>query len=144
MPYARLDLDQIKQPPPLSPSSSTPAFKPMEGGEAMEVYEPLSAEEVESFAARLDLHPDNLRHIIIEPMKSVDDFDLRAELEEWVKEHQEEKERTKGMTLDQLTADTMTRFVPVVAAAFRRAQEYVAALDKEEEDARTHKAKAGL
>ncbi|KAL6642094.1 hypothetical protein ACP70R_020275 [Stipagrostis hirtigluma subsp. patula] len=110
----------------------------MEGGEeAMQVYEPLSAQEVESFAARLHLPPDTLRHIIIDPMDGVDDVDLRAELEQWVKDHHQEKERTRGMTLHELNADTATRFIPAIAAALRQVQDHLGALDK-------HKPKAAL
>ncbi|KAL6651355.1 hypothetical protein ACP70R_010280 [Stipagrostis hirtigluma subsp. patula] len=113
----------------------------MEGvaGGSLELYDALSAEEVQSFAARLELHPDDLRHIIA-PMDGVAGINLREELERWVADHLKEKERTRGMTFEQLVADTRDTFIPSMTEVLRHAQELVAAFDKEEaeEEARKH------
>ncbi|GJM86341.1 hypothetical protein PR202_ga02193 [Eleusine coracana subsp. coracana] len=112
---------------------------------SMEVYEVLSAEEVQSFAARLEVTPDILRHII-DSMDGVAGINLRQELEEWVSEHLEQKERIRGMTLEQLVTDTRATLIPTVTADLRRAQDLLAALDREEEEekARKHAPRAAL
>lgn len=99
----------------------------------MEKFNILSEDEIRSFASRLEVDADNLRHII-EPMDGIAGINLRQELERWVADHQREKERTKGMTLEQLVADTRATLIPSMTATLRRAQEHLAALDKEEEE----------
>ncbi|CAM0911845.1 unnamed protein product [Alopecurus aequalis] len=112
----------------------------MEIDEELRVCPPLSAAELESFAARMEVTPDLLRHIVA-PMEGVGGIDLRKELEEWTKEHVEEKKRTEGMDLQQLNADTDARFIPEVAAVLRHAQDLLAALDQEEEEEEAAKAR---
>ncbi|CAM0911843.1 unnamed protein product [Alopecurus aequalis] len=101
--------------------------------EELRVYPPLSAAELEAFAARMELTSDLLRHIVA-PMEGVAGIDLRKELEDWVEDHVEEKKRTEGMDLQQLNDDTRDRFIPEVAAVLRHAQDLLAALDREEDD----------
>jgi hypothetical protein len=108
--------------------------------EELRVHPPLSAAELESFAARMELTPDILGHIVA-PMEGVAGIDLRTELEEWVKDHAEEKKLTEGMDLQRLNAYTRDMFIPEIAAGLRHAQDLLAALDREEEEEAAAKAR---
>jgi hypothetical protein len=108
--------------------------------EDLRVHPPLSAAELQSFAARMELTTDELRHIVA-PMEGFACIDLRKELEDWVKDHAEEKKRTEGMNLQQLNADTVARFIPEFKAELRHAKGLVAAFKREEKKKEAAKAR---
>lgn len=81
----------------------------------MELFDVLSEEEVQSFAARLEIHPDNLWHII-EPMDGIAGINLREELERWVSHGPPQGEGTHQgydpRAARRLVADTWATLIP--------------------------------
>jgi hypothetical protein len=101
--------------------------------EDLRVHPPLSAAELLSFAVRMELTTDELRQIVA-PMEGFACIDLRKELEDWVKDHAEEKKRTDGMNLQQLNADMVARFIPEYEAEMSHAEGLFAAFKREKEE----------